>query len=210
MSTLLIGLSLVIQAGGLSQRMGHDKGLVGFRGQSLVQRQIERLSHIADEVLVTTNNAEQYHFLGVPLAGDLMPGTGALGGLYTALSAARHPAAAVVACDMPFANPDLIKYQYHLLLATGADLVIPRTSHGLEPFHAVYRRAVCLPHVRAILQSGQRRVDAWFGQVKVRYVEENEILRHDPKNLAFLNVNTLEELHAAEQIAKEHPEELKD
>jgi molybdopterin-guanine dinucleotide biosynthesis protein A len=208
MNTLLIGLSVVIQAGGVSKRMGQDKGLVGFRGQSLVQRLVERLSPIADEILVTTNNAERYHFLGVTLAGDLMPGTGALGGLYTALSAARHPAAAIVACDMPFASKELFKYEHNLLMATAADLVIPRTANGLEPFHAVYRRQVCLPYVRATLEAGERRVDAWFDKVKVRYIEPEEILPFDFKGRIFMNINTLEELYQAEKLASEespHP-----
>ena len=34
----------------------------------------------------------------------LAAGLGALGGLYTALSVAKHPCAAVVACDLPFAT----------------------------------------------------------------------------------------------------------
>jgi molybdopterin-guanine dinucleotide biosynthesis protein A len=201
MATLRIGLSIVIQSGGLSDRMGRDKGLVAFRGRSLTERLVERLSPIADEILITTNNPAGYHFLGIPLVGDLLPGTGALGGLYTALSAARHPAVAVVACDMPFASPDLLKYQHNLLMALGADLVVPRSEHGLEPFHAVYRRQACLPHIQAALQAGQRRVDAWFGQVKVRYMDSAEIHRLDSQELAFLNVNTLEELKAAEKIS---------
>jgi molybdopterin-guanine dinucleotide biosynthesis protein A len=200
MATLRIGLSIVIQSGGLSNRMGRDKGLVAFRGRSLTERLVERLSSIADEILITTNNPVGYHFLGIPLVGDLLPGTGALGGLYTALSAARHPAVAVVACDMPFASPDLLKYQHNLLMALGADLVVPRSEHGREPFHAVYRRQVCLPHIQAVLQSDQRRVDSWFEQVKVRYLESSEIKQFDPQGLAFLNVNTLEELKEAEKI----------
>jgi molybdopterin-guanine dinucleotide biosynthesis protein A len=203
MSTQLIGLSIVIQAGGLSQRMKQDKGLVGFRGQSLVQRLMERLSSIADEMLITTNNPEPYNFLGVPLAGDLLPGTGALGGLYTAISSARHPSVAVVACDMPFANPVLLRYQYNLLMATGVDLVIPRSPDGLEPFHAVYRRVSCLPHIRAALLAGKRRVDAWHEQVKVRYLDPAEIQRFDPDGLAFFNINTPEDLLAAEKMAGE-------
>lgn len=204
MSAQIIGLSLVIQAGGLSKRMGNDKGLLGFLGQPLVLRLIERLSPIADEVLVTTNNPDQYHFLGVPLASDLMPGMGALGGLYTALAAAHHPAVAIVACDMPFANSSLLKYQHELLMENGVDLVMPRSANGLEPFHAVYRREVCLPHVRTALLSDQRRVDAWFKQVRVHFVEPDDVLRFDPERLAFMNVNTLDELYAAEQIARNH------
>jgi len=203
MTTQRIGLSLVIQAGGLSQRMKQDKGLIGFHGQSLVQRLVERLSPIADEVLITTNNPEPYRYLGVILEGDLMPGTGALGGLYTALSSARHPCVAVVACDMPFANPALLKYQHMLLMALDVELVIPRGPDGLEPFHAVYNRLVCLPHVRSALQDGKRRVDAWFEQIKIRYLDEKEIQRYDPEKLAFFNINTPEDLLTAEKIGRE-------
>jgi molybdopterin-guanine dinucleotide biosynthesis protein A len=134
-----------------------------------------------------------------------MPGTGALGGLYTALSSARHPSVGVVACDMPFANPNMLKYQYNLLLALGVDIVIPRGPDGLEPFHAVYRRQVCLPYVRAALQVGKRRVDSWFEKVKVRYLDENEIKRIDPDGLTFFNVNTPEDLLTAEKMIKEQP-----
>lgn len=203
MTTQLIGLSLVIQAGGLSERMGCDKGLVGFRGQPLVQRIVERLSPIADEVLVTTNNDEAYRFLGISLANDLKPGTGALGGLYTALSAARHPAVAVVACDMPFVNAALLKYQHNLMMALGVDLVIPRSANGLEPFHAIYQRKACLPQVRKALDAEKRRVDSWFGNVNIYYVEPDEYKQFDPNKLAFLNVNTFEELYAAEQLERD-------
>ena len=46
-------LTLVIQAGGESKRMGQDKGLVPFLGRPLIQRVIARLAPIADEVIVT-------------------------------------------------------------------------------------------------------------------------------------------------------------
>lgn len=197
------GLSLVIQAGGESQRMGQDKGLVLFRGQPLVQRIAQRLAAVAAEVLVTTNRPEAYRFLGLPLIEDLLPGTGALGGLYTALTAAHYGAVAVVACDMPFANAQLLAYQHSLLISSGADLVIPRWTDKLEPFHTVYQRAACLPHILAALQAGKRRVDAWFEQVNLRYLEPVESRPFDPRGLAFWNVNTLEELAAAEEISRQ-------
>jgi molybdopterin-guanine dinucleotide biosynthesis protein A len=193
-------LSLVIQAGGESKRMGQDKGLVTFRGQPLVQRLVQRLSSIAAEVLVTTNNLPGYAFLELPLCADLLPGTGALGGLYTALSAAQFPAVAVVGCDMPFASAELLAYQHARLLSTGADLVIPRLGDKLEPFHAVYRRETCLPLAQAALEAGKRRVDSWFGQANLRYIDPQESTRFDPSGLAFWNVNTLEELAQAEAL----------
>ncbi len=101
-------LTVVIQAGGESRRMGQDKALLPFLGKPLIQRVIERVASLADELLVTTNRPEAYQFLDLPLFPDVIPGRGALGGLYTALSAASQPLVAVVACDMPFASPALL------------------------------------------------------------------------------------------------------
>jgi molybdopterin-guanine dinucleotide biosynthesis protein A len=196
-------LTLVIQAGGESRRMGADKALLPFLGQPLILRPLNRLAGLADEVLVTSNQPESYRFLGLAPIPDLLPGFGALSGLYTALSVASHPYVAVVACDMPFASLELFAFELVLLRETGADAVIPHSEAGTEPFHAVYRRETCLPHVRAALENGKRRVDVWFPQVLIRYLEPAEIIAYDPDQRAFLNINTAKELMEAEGIARE-------
>jgi len=194
-------LSLVIQAGGESRRIGRDKALLPFLGQPLIMRLLSRLASVADELLVTSNQPENYRFLGLTPTPDLLPGLGALGGLYTALSIATHPYVAVVACDMPFASPELFAFELVMLLETGVDVVIPRTAAGTEPFHAIYKRETCLSHVHAALEAGKRRVDAWFHNVNIRYLEPEDIQPYDPDGLAFLNINTMDDLWEAERIA---------
>ena len=196
-------LTLVIQAGGESHRMGADKALLPFLGQPLIMRPISRLAQLADELLVTSNQPESFRFLGLTPIPDLLPGQGALGGLYTALRVARYPYVAVVACDMPFANLAIFALELALLQETGSDAVIPRSEAGTEPFHAIYRSETCLAHVQAALEAGKRRVDAWFSQVTIRYLEPAEYEPYDPDRLAFLNINTPEELKEAEKIASE-------
>jgi molybdopterin-guanine dinucleotide biosynthesis protein A len=196
-------LTVVIQAGGESRRMGKDKALAPFLGSPLIQRVIGRVAPLADELLVTTNQAEDYRFLGLPLFSDLIPGRGSLGGLYTALGAAKQPLVAVVACDMPFVNPEMLVAGRDLLLETDFDAFIPKTSHGSEPFHAVYRKATCLPAIEKAIQGDMWRVDAWYPDAKVRFLSEDEALAYDPQSLAFFNVNTGEDLARAEQIAKQ-------
>ncbi len=198
-------LTVVIQAGGESRRMGQDKGLARFVDRPLIQRVIERLAPIASQVVVTTNRPEAYAFLGLPLFPDMIPGRGALGGLYTALHAARYPLTAVVACDMPFASPALITAQRELLEQPGDpafDAVIPRLGGGLEPFHAVYRRDTCLPLIQEAIEADKWRVDAWFSKARMRFMQEDELRLYDPKLLSFINVNTPEELAEAEELAK--------
>jgi molybdopterin-guanine dinucleotide biosynthesis protein A len=194
-------LTVCIQAGGQSSRMGEDKALKSFLGRPLIQRLIDRLSPIADEVIITTNNPQNYSFLNLRLIPDLKPGRGALGGLYTAIAAASQPLVAVLACDMPFASTDLVEAATSLLVQEEADVVIAKTDEGYEPFHAVYRRATCLPAIESAIESDQWKVIAWFPSVKVRVLTLEEIKRYDPAGLAFWNVNTPEEFAEAEKLA---------
>lgn len=186
--------------------MGKDKALLPFLGQPLIVRVIERLKPLADEILITTNHPEAYQFLGLPLFPDAQPGRGALGGLYTALNAASHPLVAVVACDMPFASKALLSALQEALVATQADVALPVSAEGTEPFHAVYRRLTCLPPILQALQTGKWRVDSWFNQVQLYSMRSEEIHHYDPQGVCFWNVNTPEELKAAQQLA----ERLKD
>jgi molybdopterin-guanine dinucleotide biosynthesis protein A len=178
--------------------MGSDKALLDFDGQTLIEHLLARLDAVALETIITTNHPERYQFLNLPLFPDIFPGRGALGGIYTALHAAAQPLVAVVACDMPFASPDILRTSQDILMADPSlDVVIPRTEYGLEPLHAVYRRATCLPAVKAAIESGQWKVISWHANVNVRKLLPAEIAKLDPDGSAFINVNTPEELKAA-------------
>lgn len=181
--------------------MGEDKALKPFLGRPLIQRVIERLAPIADEILVTTNHSEEYAFLNQRLIPDLKPGRGALGGLYTAIASASNPYVAVVACDMPFASAELLEAATQIMVQEEADVVIAKGEEGYEPLHAVYRRETCLPAIEAAINADLWKVVAWFPQVRVRVLTSEELRRYDPKNLAFWNVNTPDEFAQAEKLA---------
>ena len=194
-------LTVCIQAGGQSSRMGEDKALKTFLGRPLIQRVVERISRIADEIIVTTNRPADYDFLTLRLISDLEPGRGALGGLYTAIASANHPIVAVVACDMPFASARLLEAASRILVEEEADVVIAKGEEGYEPLHAVYRGEACLPAIEAAIDADQWKVIAWFPQVKVRVLSPAEVEALDPDRLAFWNVNTPEEFARAEELA---------
>jgi len=200
----LEGLSVAIQAGGHSIRMGQDKALLPFLGEALIRRISKRVAPVAQEVFVVTNHPEAYAFLKMALIADIMPEKGPLGGLLTALSFAQHPFVAMLACDMPFANPDILALALNILKTTRKDVVMPRTNHKLEPLHAVYRRQTCLSPVLATLQAGRRKVIAWLPSVNIYELSWQEMEAYDSDHLAFINVNTPKEFQQAEQIARFH------
>ncbi len=192
--------TIVIQAGGQSRRMGQNKALLPFHGQPLVERVVGRLRPVAGELILTANEPQSFQFVGLSIFPDIIPGKGALGGLFTALSAAHFGLVAVIACDMPFVNPQLLKAERDLLAQGDWDLVIPRSPEGLEPLHAVYRKDTCLPHIHRALEENRLRMDSWFSDVKVREMSLEEVSVIDPEFRSFMNVNTPEEFTQAELL----------
>jgi molybdopterin-guanine dinucleotide biosynthesis protein A len=66
---------------------------------------------------------------------DRWPGEGPLGGITTALAAARHPVVVVLACDLPNVTPDAVRAVLEGL-EFGADAAVP----GRHVLLAAYRR----------------------------------------------------------------------
>jgi molybdopterin-guanine dinucleotide biosynthesis protein A len=123
--------------------------------------------------------------------GDVFPETGPLGGIYTAIHHAANPHVLIVACDMPWLNRPLLEYM--ATLRQTADVVVPRWEKYPEPLHAIYSKA-CLEPIREKLEAEQLKITAFFGRVRLRFVERAEIERFDPDGRSFLNVNTPEDL----------------
>jgi molybdopterin-guanine dinucleotide biosynthesis protein A len=196
-----IMLTLAILAGGKSKRMGRNKAIIPFQGEALVYRVMERLEGLADEVIVVAPRTKEYLSLGVKIFKDVIPGYGPLGGLYTALLAASQPAIAVVACDMPFVNFELLAYEKEILFKENFDVVVPISIRGLEPLHAIYRRGTCLQVVKEAIKIKERRMISWYPLVKVRILSAEEIRPYDPDEMTFLNINTPEELVKIEKLA---------
>lgn len=114
-------LTVVIQAGGESRRMGTNKSCVPFLGEPLIMRPLSRLSFLTDDLVITTNEPHKLAFLAddygrddIRLVSDNTPSRGALIGMRTALKAAHHPYVALVACDMVFVSAPLIRREYEL------------------------------------------------------------------------------------------------
>ncbi len=188
--------SAVVLAGGSSSRLGQDKAFLFVDGQFLIERIIETLSQLSDEVIIVTNEADRYEQFEALVVSDVYPGKGALGGIYSGLKAATRSHSLVVACDMPFLNLSLLRYMQGL--ASRYDVVIPRRGKLTEALHAFYSRN-CLPLIKQQLLAGDLRIIHFFPHVRVRYVDREEIEVFDPRNLSFFNINSQADLEKARQ-----------
>jgi molybdopterin-guanine dinucleotide biosynthesis protein A len=179
---------------------GHPKALIELGGRAIIARVRDAIRPLVDDLLLVTNTPEPYAFLGIPMVSDVYPDHGSLGGIYSGLKAAAGDAAFTVACDMPFLHPEIVRLV--VSRAPFADVVVPRVGNRLETMHAVYGKA-CLPHIEAELLAGRFRIVGFFDRVRVLEIPEAEFASHRPPHVAFMNVNTPEELALARHLVEE-------
>jgi len=191
----------VIQAGGKSMRMGgQPKALLELGGRRIIERVLDAVAPVVDDVLIVTNTPALYAFLGVAMVPDVYPDHGSLGGIFSGLTAAAGEVVFNVACDMPFLHSPVVR----LIVARAgeADVVIPRVGEQLETMHALYAKA-CLPHIETRLKAGRFKIVGLFEDVRIVEIPEEEVARHRAPDVVFMNVNTPEELARARALAAE-------
>jgi len=189
--------SAAILIGGKARRFqGRDKSQLMVDGRSILDRQVDELTAIADEILLVGRPGVSSRS-DLRLVQDETPGLGPLGGLAAALAEARSPELLLLACDMPFVTAPLLAYL--LARAEGVDAVVPRTRRGFHPLCAVYSRR-CLPVVARRLQARQLALQALLGEIRVGVVETEALAPFgDPERL-LANVNTPADLDDLELL----------
>jgi molybdopterin-guanine dinucleotide biosynthesis protein A len=180
--------------------MGQAKAHLPWGDGTLLEHVIDTLRPIADEVIVAVKDARAFRDLPVNVVEDLVPGAHAIGGLYTGLRTAAHDRCFVCACDMPFLNRALI--QFLAGQADGYDLVIPHTTQGLQPLHAVYAKTA-LGVIAEHLYTRQWDLRALVPKVRARVVEAEQLQAFDPEALSLFNVNTREDFAKALSIKQD-------
>ena len=194
-------VSVGVLAGGQSRRMGRDKAFLPVGGKPVIQRVLERVASLSDDIILVTNTPDKFTFdIDCRITGDIYPGKGSLGGIYSALVAARYPHCLIVACDMPFLNVRLLQYLVRLARIYDYDAVVPEVSDRWETLHAVYSKR-CLHPIERCLQQDDLRVRSFFKDVRVRIVEQRRLEHFDPLLRSFLNMNTPEEWRYLQLIA---------
>ena len=169
----------ILAGGGATRFGGRDKSALLVNGHAILDRQIAALAPVVDEVVIVGGAHATVH--------DIVPGCGPLGGLHTALTAARGHAVLLLACDMPNLSTPFLAYL--LSLAAGADVVVPQTERGYHPLCAVYTRA-CLEPAAARLADRRLRMRELVDSMRTRIVPIDEIRQFGDPDRLLANVNT--------------------
>ena len=191
----------VVIAGGASTRMGGiEKAFISLDGVTLIERVLSRLRFQVDDVVVNANgDAARFSALNVAVVADHLQNIGTpLAGLHAALAFAAQggfDACVTVPSDSPLIPLDLVERLLDGGEITGAAIA---TSLGQEHYlTGIWTTALAQPLERLIIHDGLRRVQDFVAKshaAKIGWAADP----HDP----FFNINTPEDLTAAEQIVR--------
>lgn len=211
----------VLIAGGRSTRFGDaDKAVAELTGVPMIRRVADRLAPMVDELVANCRPDQQEAIadalesspLPVAFALDSEPDQGPMAGIRDGLRGASGEHAVVVACDMPFVDPEAVGYLFDRCTDAVAppadaddvgeppfDAAVPRLGDGwYQTTQAVYRPEPMADACDAALERGDRKILAPLEALSYAVVGERELT--DRTDLStFDNINTQEELEAAEE-----------
>jgi molybdopterin-guanine dinucleotide biosynthesis protein A len=192
----------VILAGGKSQRMGQNKALLRLGNETLIGHVIRCMQSITDELLLITNNPDEYTHLNITMQKDIIQNAGALGGIHAGLSYASYETVICVGCDNPFLVPNLLSYLVSIL--GEYDAVMPYTDNEdgqitLQTLCAVYSKR-CSPIIEQMLNEPDLRVHALQERANVLTLAPEIWKTFDSEGYSFFNVNTPEDFEKAQTI----------
>ena len=190
-------MTAVILAGGKSSRMGSNKAFLKIKGKTFIERQIDLLREMFDEIFISANTPSEYESLNLPVFKDLYPEKGPLCGIYTSLINSDSASTFMLACDMPFVESELIKYLKDF--TKEYDVVVPKSERGLEPLHAFYSKN-CIEPIKRELDSNNLRIISFFPHVNVKIVELDSLTASDSFKNSIKNLNTRNEYEVVKNV----------
>jgi len=195
----------VIQAGGLSSRMGEDKAWLILDGAPMIERVLAAARPAVDRLAIVINpanpQATAYQQLAARwdalLLTDLHDHRGPLGGIHTALTqCATDESALILACDLPFMTAELLLLLRQFHDSGTAAMTLPLDPSGrVQPLAGLYA-ASCRAPAAQMLAEAQLKVELLCSRLPTRRVAFTEIAHLPGAEQCFININTPEEYRA--------------
>jgi molybdenum cofactor guanylyltransferase len=190
-------LTAFVLAGGKSTRMGTDKAFLQVGGRTLLERSLFLARSAAASVRIVGKEANFSSY--APTVEDIFADRGPLGGIHAALRSSHTDLNFVLSVDTPFLTEAFVGYLIDQV-TPDAVVTVPRTAGRWQPLCAVYRQSFADVAETALL-AGKNKIDALFGQVAVRALDEETWQPLGFAPAMFRNLNTPEEFHEAQTTA---------
>ncbi len=194
----------VILSGGLNTRFGGiNKAFSRIGGRRIIDRLLGVFSELFDEIILVTNNPQQFLKWDLTIVTDIFDLRSSLTGIHTGLFYANNPYAFFSACDTPFLRKELVKILVEQI-EEKIDIIMPETTAGFEPLCAIYSKR-CLKPAEDHLKANKLKIQWAFRSNRIKNIPENLLRSVDPELRSFFNINTPEDLARAEAMVAKRP-----
>ena len=189
----------VILSGGASRRMGQAKAWLEVGGRACIARVWDacRQASLEPEFQGSLPDLASA-FGGAAVHPDPEAGQGPLAALAAAMERHAGEGLLLLACDMPFLSPALLRGIAAGL--DGADWAAPEAGGRLHPLCAAYGPAA-LPQAQELLAAGRRDMHALLTAPGLRGRRLAVLADWGDPDVLVLNVNTPEDLERARRLA---------
>ncbi|MEW5765566.1 MAG: molybdenum cofactor guanylyltransferase [Acidobacteriota bacterium] len=188
-----------VLAGGRSKRMGADKRLLVLEGRTLLERAVDLLAPLCDEVLVVAPTPPPIR-VGARYVADRFPGLGLLSGIHAALEESRGSTVLCIPVDTPYLDLPWLRLLLGLGRSAGTP-VVPLVGGRVHPIPGCYPKSAAAV-IGQTLSRGESSASQILPRLGTVYVGEEaaEGAGCDPS--ALLNINSPEEWRAVAAAAK--------
>jgi len=179
-------LSIAILCGGEGSRFIGDKADYFLNESQLSRRIWHSLSSLSDDFFFQRSQPIVADF---PVKMDIVVEKGPLGGIYSALSHARHSQVFILACDMPFFDIRLLK---ELQKFNAYDIAVPRWQNGcLEPLSALYSKSI-MNEIEKMFEQDIAKISQLYNRISnLAELDIDELIRSGViSSNCFTNVNS--------------------
>ena len=191
----LISKTLAILAGGKSSRMNYqNKAFIAYKEKQFIEHIIEA-GRDFEEMIIVTNQPEDYQKYNLKTISDIFPGNGPLSGIHVALKAAKNEEVLCIACDMPLTSREVLYYLGEYV--TDADVLVPLCDDRLQPLCAVYHKRL-LTKMEKCLKNQDFKLQKFILSANYEVLKGLENRQFVGKD--FFNVNTPTDLLELEEI----------
>ena len=181
--------SAIILCGGMSRRMGEDKGSMDFNGKPMIIHVLDTLSSKIDEALIVLNDnkriskymsliQEYSNFdFDIKFVEDEIKNKGPLSGIMTGLKSISGDYALVLHCDSPYISSDFVIFMFdtlNKLIKSNSNVegIVPyhyferNNSKEIilknsEPLHSIYNRNT-YSTIENLLKSDEKKVKSFI------------------------------------------------
>lgn len=188
-----------ILCGGKSSRMGFDKCKIKIGDKYLIEMIGEGLEEVFDEVILISNDLNKFDGIKYRVVKDIIPNSGPMGGIYSALMHASSRNVFVTAGDMPVINSDYIRYMMDIIDSENTEGAVSLKGKYVEPLFAFYSKTM-IDKFEDHIRNGSFKLLNVIRESNVHYISEEEVKVFSEDMDIFTNLNYREDLPMLQKI----------